>query len=311
MTRTLLVASAGGHLDELRIHARRLKIDEEEAVWVTSPTAQTESLLAGREVVWVPRVGSGEVRKAMAGVPEAVRIHRRVRPDLVLSTGALFSTPHLVAATMARCETWFIDSATRVDGPSSTGRFAQRLTRAKLFAQGDGWGDPRWTPVPSVFDSFESDRVTDSGPAPQIRRAVVTLGSELWPFDRAVQRVLALLPGVDITWQTGVTDYRHMGQQLRQWLPAEELRARIRDADVVIMHAGVGSALVALDEGKVPVILPRRSSRREMVDDHQVEVAGMLARRSLAISVDPGDLTREHLEAAAGLRVRRTEPARR
>lgn len=310
MTRTLLVASAGGHLDELRIHARRLGIDEDEAVWVTSPTAQTESLLAGREVVWVPRVGSGEVRKAMTGVPAAVRIHRRVRPELVVSTGALFSTPHLLAATLARCETWFIDSATRVDAPSSTGRFAQHLTRAKLFAQGDGWGDRRWTPVPSVFDAFEVDRPASSGPAPEITKAVVTLGSELWPFDRAVERVLELLPGVDITWQTGVTDWRHEGHQLQQWLPAEELRARIRDADVVIMHAGVGSALVALDEGKVPVILPRRSSRQEMVDDHQVEVAGMLVTRSLAISVDPDELSADHLQAAAGARVRRRESVR-
>ncbi|WP_067437806.1 glycosyltransferase [Nocardioides jensenii] len=308
MTRTLLVASAGGHLDELRIHAQRLGIAESNAVWVTSPTPQTESLLAGRDVVWVPRVGSGEVRKAMAGVPEAVRIHRRVRPDLVVSTGALFSTPHLLAARLARCETWFIDSATRVAAPSSTGRFAQHLTRAKLFAQGDGWGDPRWTPVPSVFDSFEVDHTAALDPPPEIRRAVVTLGSELWPFDRAVRRVLDLLPDAEICWQTGVTDYRHEGHTLQQWLPAEELRRRIREADVVVMHAGVGSALVCLDEGKVPVILPRRSSKQEMVDDHQVEVAGMLAARSLAISVDPDDLSRDDLDAAAGLRTRRTTP---
>lgn len=311
MTRTMLVASAGGHLDELRIHAQRLGIDEGDAVWVTSPTPQTESLLAGREVVWVPRVGSGEVRKAMTGVPKALRIHRRVRPELVVSTGALFSTPHLLAASLARCETWFIDSATRVDAPSSTGRFARRLTRAKLFVQGEGWGDPHWTPVPSVFESFEVDSSGAQGPAPEIRSAVVTLGSELWPYDRAVRRVLDLLPGADITWQTGVTHYRHEGRTLQQWLPAEELRSRIREADVVIMHAGVGSALVALDEGKVPVILPRLSRHQEMVDDHQVEAAGMLATRSLAISVDPDALSLSDLQAAARLRVRRTEAARR
>ncbi|MFC7766926.1 hypothetical protein [Leucobacter soli] len=140
MTKTLLVASAGGHLDELMIHIRRLGIDERQAVWVTSPTAQTESLLDGRDVIWAPRVGSGEVGKAVRGVPAALDIHRRVRPDLVVSTGALFSTPHLLAAALMGCETWFIDSATRVAGPSSTGRFARRFTRARLFAQGEGWG---------------------------------------------------------------------------------------------------------------------------------------------------------------------------
>ena len=135
MTRTLLVASAGGHLDELMIHTDRLGIDRSRAVWVTSRTPQTESLLRDQEVIWVPRVGSGEMAKAALALPAATRIHRRVKPELVVSTGALFSTPHLLAAALHRCETWFIDSATRIAGPSSTGKFAQRFTRAKLYTQ--------------------------------------------------------------------------------------------------------------------------------------------------------------------------------
>lgn len=304
MTRTLLVASAGGHLDELMIHVDRLGIDTTDAVWVTSPTPQTESLLRDREVVWVPRVGSGEITKAIRGVPAAVRIHRRVRPELVVSTGALFSTPHLLAASLARCETWFIDSATRVTGPSSTGRFAQRFTNAKLYAQSTQWNDPRWTPVPSVFEAFEAlDR--PNADATGLARATVSLGSELWPFPRAIERVIELLPDTDITWQVGVTEYRRDGSLLQQWLPADELRASIRASDVVVMHAGVGSVLVALDEGKVPVILPRRQRNMEMVDDHQAQIAELLADRGLAISVDPEDLTLEHLSRAAAMAARR------
>jgi UDP-N-acetylglucosamine--N-acetylmuramyl-(pentapeptide) pyrophosphoryl-undecaprenol N-acetylglucosamine transferase len=301
----MLVASPGGHLDELRILVDLLGVDQSDTVWVTGRTAQTESLLEGDEVVWLPRVGSGEMRKAALGLPAALRLHRRIRPELVVSTGALFSTPHLVAASTLGAETWFIDSATRVAGPSRTGVFAQRFTRAKLFVQGDGWGDDRWTRVPSVFDAFEPVARPNPLPPDRLRTAVVSLGTELWPFDRAVERVLGLLPDTDIVWQTGTTVATHNGATLPQWLPATELHRAFRDSDVVITHAGVGSALAALDQGKVPVVLPRRQAHREMIDDHQVEFADMMAARSLAVSVDPADLTWDHLHRAANLTARR------
>ncbi len=305
MGSALLVASAGGHLDELAILARTWGLDRTDHVWVTSRTPQTESLLADEQVIWLPRVGSGETVKAMQALPAALRIQAKVRPEVMVTTGALFTTPHLLAARLHRTETWFVDSATRIDGPSNTAKFAQRFTRAHLFAQGPGWGNPRWLPIPSIFDTFEAaeaDRVPD-----RIRSAVVTLGSELWPFDRAVSRLLDLLPDVDITWQTGTTEAMYRGQRLPQWVPANELRSSIREADVVIAHAGVGSALVALDEGKIPILLPRLSRHQEMIDDHQVEFGRLMAEKGLAITIDPSELERTHMVTAAALRARRTD----
>jgi UDP-N-acetylglucosamine transferase subunit ALG13 len=297
--RTLLVATAGGHLDELKLLVRELDIDVRNAVWVTSRNAQTEAVLADDDVVWVPPVGSGRRLRAASRLPLAMRVHRRIKPDRVISTGALFSTPHLLAASLCGTPTWFIDSATRVAAPSSTGKFVSRFTRAKLHVQGDGWGDPRWTPVPGVFDSFD---VGPSATAPtRIRKAVVALGTEVWPFTRAVDRVLELLPDAEITWQVGVTDYVHDGAQLQRWLPPDELRRAMGEADVVIAHAGVGTVLAALGEGKVTVVLPRLEAQQEHVDDHQVEVAAMLDRRSLVVSVDPDRLTYDDLLRAAGL----------
>ncbi|MGC4110232.1 MAG: glycosyltransferase [Nocardioides sp.] len=300
--RTLLIATAGGHLDELKLLVRELDIDVRDAVWLTSRNAQTEAVLADDVVEWVPPVGSGRRLRAASRLPMAMRVHRRIKPDRVITTGALFSTPHLMAASLAGTPTWFIDSATRVTGPSSTGTFVRRFTRAKLHVQGDGWGDPRWTPVPGVFDSFRVEPAVS--PPPRIKRAVVALGTEVWPFTRAVDRILELLPDAEITWQAGVTDYVHQGEQLQRWLPPAELYAAMADADVVIAHAGVGTVLAALGEGKVPVVLPRLGAQREHVDDHQVEVAAMLDRRSLVVSVDPSELTYDDLTRAAGLEAR-------
>lgn len=307
--RTLLVASAGGHLDELRILGEQLGVDFGNAVWVTSSTPQTESLLCDDEVVWVPRIGSGERGKAALALPRAIRLQRRIRPGRVVSTGALLAVPHLIAASLAGCETWFIDSATRVSAPSVTGRFASRLPQAKLFVQGAGWSDPRWTSIPGVFEAFETQELTPAMSPTRIRTAVVTLGTELWPFRRAVQRILALLPDAEITWQTGTTEMVHRGHRLQQWLPATELREAIRRADVVISHAGVGAALTALGAGKVPVLLPRRSRCGEHIDDHQSQAADLLAGKLLAICADPDALSYRDLLCAAGRTARRRPAA--
>lgn len=308
---TLLVASPGGHLDELMIVVDLFGVDTADAVWVTARTAQSESLLEGREVIWLPRVGSGQSARAARGLPAALRVQRRVRPDLLVTTGALFSTPHLLAARLRRCETWFVDSATRVLGPSSTGRFARRLTTARLFVQGAGWGDPRWTPAPSVFDAFEVTPRSDPVGAADLGTAVVSLGTELWPFDRAVEAADRVLGDLDVTWQVGTTEaHDGRGLPLRQWLPAADLHGAFGAADVVLTHAGVGSVLSVLQQGRVPVILPRRARAGEMVDDHQVEFAEAMAARGLAVSVDPADLTIEHVVAAANLTARRRTPVR-
>ena len=309
MTRTMLVASAGGHLDELLIIVEQLGIDVDDAVWVTGRVPQTESLLRDREVAWVPRVGSGEKRKAVTSLPGALRLHRRIRPELVVSTGALFSTPHLLAASLHRCETWFIDSATRIKGPSSTGQFAQRFTKAKLFVQGPGWGDPAWTPIGGVFDAFEA---VPRSVAPEngFRRAVVSLGTEHWPFNRALDPLLEILAEDEVIWQAGAGAGRgtHRGQPLRDFIPADELYRAFDEADVVVTHAGVGSVLSALKHGKVPVVLPRLSAYRETTDDHQLEFAELMDERGLAVHVEPSALTRADLVRAAALEARRVAP---
>ncbi len=302
----LLVASPGGHIEELRLLLPTLGIDPADAVWVTSRTVQTESLLEGRPVRWIAPVASGQLGRAAASLPAAVRLHRQVRPRLVVSTGAAIAAPHLVAAAVHRVPIWYVDSATRLDGPSVTGRLAERLPRTSLFVQGRGWGDPRWARVPDVFDAYES--LPREGPTGPVRSAVVSLGTERFAFDRAVTQVERVLLDrsvpVEVFWQTGNTSVVRDGVERPRWVTSEALRDACRRADVVITHGGVGSALCALAEGKVPILLPRSGRRGEHIDDHQADMVQMLAERGLAVAVDPDELTWEHLERAHALRAR-------
>ncbi len=132
-------------------------------------------------------------------------------------------------------------------------------------------------------------------------KVLVTLGTYRgYGFERLIRRVLAILPaGADVVWQTGDTPTEGLGIDGREAMPERELLAAMADADVIVSHAGVGSALTAFEIGRSPILVPRRAHLGEHVDDHQVQVAGELHERGLAMTVDADELTLAHLEEAA------------
>lgn len=297
----LLASSAGGHFTELQIIARQRGIRRDDQHWVVPRTAQTESALTGHpSVTWVPQVGSHEFSKAVQQFGAALRLHRAVRPRMVLSAGAAQAVPHLLVAGMLHTPVEYVESVARIDGPSLTGRLVAQLPTAHLCAPVAGWGR-RWPVMPNVFSDYRAI----PGEPREIRRAVVALGTERFPFHRAVAEARAALgPGVNVVWQTGSTTYALNGAELQHWIPSDALAEAMVHADVVITHAGAGSILTALGAGHVPVVLPRSGSLGEHVDEHQSRMAQGLAERGLVILVRPGEaLCPEHLERASGARV--------
>jgi UDP-N-acetylglucosamine transferase subunit ALG13 len=135
-------------------------------------------------------------------------------------------------------------------------------------------------------------------------------------FRAAVERLVAVLPSVlsadaEVLWQVGATDVDGLGIRARERVAALEMRAAIQEADLVIAHAGIGSALTVLDAGKCPVLLPRRHSRAEHVDDHQLLIASELASRDLAVTADASEVTAVDLARAMATSVSSVEARHR
>jgi len=240
----------------------------------------------------------------LSNAPAAERILRRHGIDTVVSTGSAVALPFYAIARARRLRCHYIESAARSDGPSATARMISRLPGVMLYAQYPSWADGRWQYRGSVFDSFR--RADGDGPAVRrLDKVVVTLGTfKDIAFTRLVRRLLDVLPPeTEVLWQTGDTDVSGFGIEGHHAIPERRLSQAMREADVVIAHAGVGTALAALEVGKLPVLVPRRVAHGEHVDDHQTQIAGELARRGLAVSVEADELTMEHLLAAATSRV--------
>lgn len=106
-------------------------------------------------------------------------------------------------------------------------------------------------------------------------RALVTVGLERKPYDRLLRAVdeavgKGWIPS-DTLVQRGHTPFPCRYCKTVPFLSFDELRDAIRQADLVIAHGGVGSVLLALAEGKIPLVIPRRRDLGEHVDNHQIE----------------------------------------
>lgn len=305
----LLVAESGGHLDQLMQLEGRLRPRFDSALFVTSETDQSRSLLQDRHVRFVRRVPPRDVRAAARAVLPAVRILRQEGITDVVSTGSAVAVPYLGAARMLGLRAHYIESATRTHGPSMSGKILQRMPGVYLYTQYQTWSDELWSYRGSVFDGYAVNEVRED--APRLDRVVVTLGTmSQYPFNRAVQAVKRVLeplvgPSTRILWQIGEASPDGLPGDVRASVPADRLRAEIAEADLVVAHAGTGSSLQILEAGRVPLLLPRSGLHGEHIDDHQQLIARELTRRGLAVTADPDDLSVEHVLRAAGGRVQR------
>lgn len=295
--RVLLVASTGGHLEELFQLRPSLVGADDDVAWVTFDSPQSRSLLASEsDVTFMRRVGSRGYVDLLRSIVPAARVLLRVRPRAVYSTGAAIALAFLPFAWLVHARGYYIESAARSTGPSATGRILSMLPWIRLRTQYRHWANARWGFAGSVFDGY----VPSSAPEPPviIRRVVVTLGTqEGYPFVSLVERMIRIVPdGVDIRWQLG-PDFPHSARppEAREVLSQAELHEWIESADVVVAHAGVGSALTMLNHGRAPVLVPRSAERGEHVDDHQLLIARDLTARGLAVSAGPEELTWAHL----------------
>jgi UDP-N-acetylglucosamine--N-acetylmuramyl-(pentapeptide) pyrophosphoryl-undecaprenol N-acetylglucosamine transferase len=301
----LLVASAGGHLVQLL--TLNSTWGEESQVWVSYRTSQTATLLRNKAMIPAHHPTTKNLVNAVRNYRLARTVFETHEISRVVSTGAAVAVPFMIRARQAGLPCHYIESATRVTGPSLSGRILERIPGIHLYRQMGEWGRPKWQQGPCVFDGF---KVAEAEPAAPLSRAVVSLGTHRFPFTSFVERLRGRASdGLEITWQLGSTPAPPglRGRYADQW-PADELSRLISESDVVVGHAGVGLALTALAAGKVPVLVPRRRSRREHTDDHQIELARELDRMGLAVTAEVGELAFEHLERAAALRVTYREP---
>lgn len=310
--RLLAAASAGGHFKQLVRLVPRIP-DVGSVTWVTYDTGLARDLLSSADrghenLVYVPYAAPRDAVNLARDAMQIRRLMHQERFDLAISTGAGIAVATLPIARRIGTRAVFIESATRVSEPSLSGRILQRVPGVELCSQlptGVSFG-PGWRALGSVHDEFMPGARRQVS---ELRRVVVTLGTiRPYGFRRLVARLVEVLPrSADVLWQTGATDTAGLPIEARARVPGPELEAAMDAADVVIAHAGTGTAVTAFERGHCPVLIPRRAAHGEHVDDHQVGTARALSERGLAMYAEVEEVTTGLLFEASSRQVVRHE----
>lgn len=118
----------------------------------------------------------------------------------------------------------------------------------------------------------------------------VACGTHHQPFDRLVRAAqwLALSTDERVVLQRGASDWPAPACEVHDEVAPERFERWLREARIVVLHAGSSSYLEARSAGRTPILVPRRPRFGEHVDDHQVRFARSVADR--VVLAEPHEL---------------------
>jgi UDP-N-acetylglucosamine transferase subunit ALG13 len=109
----------------------------------------------------------------------------------------------------------------------------------------------------------------------------VCTGSRKFQFNRLIQKIDELVAdGIiteDVFAQIAETTYIPQHISYRKYLSPEEFKDYQTKASLIITHAGTGALISSLKLGKQVISVPRLYKYNEHLDDHQLQVSGVLA----------------------------------
>ena len=122
----------------------------------------------------------------------------------------------------------------------------------------------------------------------------VTVGTQL-PFDRLIRAVYAWAaqhPTIEIFAQVGPTRDRPQHIRFAPFITPREFDDYYAQATAVVAHAGMGTILTALEQGKPLLVMPRRADLGEHRNDHQLAtVKRFQALGKIHVAFDEAELT--------------------
>ena len=101
----------------------------------------------------------------------------------------------------------------------------------------------------------------------------VTVGTHEQPFNRLIRYIDEMkannLIKEDVFMQIGFSTYIPKHCEWKKVIPYDEMMDKMRLARIVIAHGGPATFIQAFQNGKIPIIVPRRREFGEHVNDHQ------------------------------------------
>ena len=303
LQRGAIVVATGGHLEQALRRTAQLEL-QNQIKFFTPRNSQSESKLKDYKHYYVHNVGSRDIIGLFRAGAQLFQLLRKRDFDYVLSTGAGVAIACAVVCKLRKIDFYYIESIARQNEPSMTGRILEKFKSVKLYSESKNFDSRRWSKIESFFSDYEMSEELEVVSTPTSLKIFITVGTvHKFQFKRLVDLVESVLLTSDsVVWQVGNLESAIKSGQVHKEMTDAEFSKNIRSADVVISHAGVGSILNTLDAGRYPILIPRLSKHNEHIDDHQFEIASLVASFNLA-QVVTDKLTREDLITAKSRRI--------
>ena len=121
--KVMYISSVGGHLDQLLKIANYLKI--ENSIFIVNDRTDFDNIMVGKTI----RITHAERDwKQIINFLEAFFYIWKYRPEFLLSTGASPAIPFSLVAKIIGTKIIFIESLSRVNSPSLSGKIMYRLS---------------------------------------------------------------------------------------------------------------------------------------------------------------------------------------
>lgn len=128
----------------------------------------------------------------------------------------------------------------------------------------------------------------------------VTLGTQDKSFSRLLDAIEKQIKNGTIKEkvivQAGYTDYISENMEILKMIPMEEFDKYIKECDLLITHAGVGSIMTGLSNNKKVIAAARLKEYNEHTNDHQIQIATEFSKEGYIIYLDDFDNLDKALE---------------
>lgn len=120
-------------------------------------------------------------------------------------------------------------------------------------------------------------------------KVLVTIGSMVEKkFTRLFKTIdelceLGILDGKDVIAQVGFDNYDSKYYKCFDMIADENFKRIISKSDLIIAHAGTGTVISSIKQGKKVIIFPRMAQYDEHYDDHQLELAELFSKQGYVL----------------------------
>ncbi len=117
----------------------------------------------------------------------------------------------------------------------------------------------------------------------------VTVGTHEQPFNRLIQKVDELVRDGEIKeevfMQIGYSNYEPKYTKWAKVIGYDAMSDYLKKADIVIAHGGPSTYMQVLQNGKIPIVVPRQEKFNEHVNDHQLDVTRKVRDKGYLLNV--------------------------